>query len=69
MNRLLVTFCAVALAATARAADTSADVLVWYVDTDDATEAAGRGKSFDTIKFWAVDASGNTGTAGNIGKV
>ena len=58
MKKILATIlAATAFAATALADDTSADVLVWYVDTDEARE--GQGTTFDTIKFWAVD-SDNT---------
>ena len=38
--------------------ETSADVLVWYVDTAEATDPAGR-NAFDQIKFWAVDSDNN----------
>ena len=58
MKKILATIlAATAFAATVLADDTSADVLVWYVDTDDAI--SGQGTTFDTIKFWAVD-SDNT---------
>ena len=54
MKKILVTIlAAAAMAATAPADDTSSDVLVWFIDTEDAKE--GKGTTFDTIKFWAVD--------------
>ena len=59
MKKILATIlAAAACAATALADDTSADVLVWYVDTEDAREG-GQNATFDTIKFWAVDSDNN----------
>ena len=58
MKKILVTIlAAAAMAATAPADDTSSDVLVWFIDTEDAKE--GKGTTFDTIKFWAVDSDNN----------
>ena len=63
MKKILVTI----LAATAMGVsipamadgvgESSADVLVWYLDTEYAKE--GKGTTFDTIKFWAVDSDNN----------
>ena len=54
MKKILATIlAATAFAATVLADDMSTDVLVWYVDTDEAI--SGQGTTFDTIKFWAVD--------------
>ena len=50
----------------ARAND--ADVLVWYVDTEeDAASYDGATREFDTIKFWAIDSDTGAikGLAGN----
>ena len=59
MKKVLATIlAAAAVAATASADDMSADVLVWYVDTGEAS-SGGKNAAFDTIKFWAVD-SDNT---------
>ena len=63
MKKILVTILAatamgVSIPAMADGGDeSSADVLVWYVDTEDAKE--GKGTTFDTIKFWAVDSDNN----------
>ena len=57
MKKSLMVILAAALAGAAWAGDTSADVLVWYLDTEEDTEHTGA--SFDTIKFWAVDANDN----------
>lgn len=67
MKHLVATLLAASFAAAAIADGTSTDtdVLVWYVDTADAEEEVGRNKTFDTIKFWAVDSSNNkTGLGG-----
>ena len=63
MKNILATILAVAavgtiIPATANA-ETSADVLVWYVDTADAQDPAGQNAAFDEIKFWAVDSDNN----------
>lgn len=60
MKKSLAVFFAAALSGIVLGAS-DADVLVWYVDTADAEEPAGRNKSFDEIKFWAV-AADNTRT-------
>ena len=40
--------------------ETSADVLVWDVNTkEDAASYDGATRNFDSIKFWAIDANGN----------
>ena len=52
MKKSLMAILAAALAGAAWA-DTSADVLVWYLDTNEDMEQSG--SEFDTIKFWAVD--------------
>ncbi len=58
MKKLMSVVFAVALAGAAWA-ETSADVLVWYIDTkSDGASYDGATRSFDTIKFWAVDAQG-----------
>ncbi len=62
MKKILATILAVAavgtiIPATANA-ETSADVLVWYVDTSAASEG-GQNAAFDEIKFWAVDSDNN----------
>ena len=41
--------------------ETSADVLIWNVDTtQDAASYDGATRNFDTIKFWAVASNGDT---------
>ena len=64
MKKLLAMLFAAACAGTALASD--ADVLVWYVDTEeDQGHWGGNGVEFDTIKFWAVDPANNkTGLGG-----
>ena len=57
MKKSLMAILAAALAGAAWA-DTSADVLVWYLDTEEDMENTGA--QFDTIKFWAVDANNTT---------
>ena len=62
MKKILATILAAAavgtiIPATANA-ETSADVLVWYVDTSAASEG-GQNAAFDEIKFWAVDSDNN----------
>ena len=57
-NILLTILAAAAVATAAFAGETSADVLVWFVDTEDATKG-GQNATFDTIKFWAVDSDNN----------
>ena len=57
MKKSLMAILAAAFAGAAWA-DTSADVLVWYLDTEEDMENAGA--QFDTIKFWAVDANNTT---------
>ena len=60
MKKILATIlAATALAATAPADDTSADVLVWYVDTEEARSGA-RNAAFDEIKFWAVNSDNSS---------
>ncbi len=57
MNRSLATILVMAATSAALPAwadgETSADVLVWFVDTSEAED--GVGATFDEIKFWAVD--------------
>jgi len=67
MKYLLSTILAATACVMMSWAENSADVLVWYVDTsEDAASYDGATRSFDTIKFWAVDAEGKeTGLAGN----
>ncbi len=57
MKKSLMVILAAALTGAVWAADTSADVLVWYLDTEEDTEHTGA--EFDTIKFWAMDANNN----------
>ncbi len=57
MKKSLMAILAAALAGAAWAGDTSADVLVWYLDTEEDMENTGT--EFDSIKFWAVDANDN----------
>lgn len=57
MKKSLIVILAAALVGAAWAEDTSADVLVWYLDTNEDMEHSG--SEFDTIKFWAVDANNN----------
>ena len=52
MKKSLMMVLAVALAG-ATWAENSADVLVWYLDTEEDMENTGA--QFDSIKFWAVD--------------
>ena len=63
MKKILATILAATamggmLPAAAQEAETSADVLVWYVDTSAASEG-GQNMAFDEIKFWAVDSDNN----------
>ena len=57
MKRYLATILAVAATSATLPSwadgETSADVLVWFVDTSEAEE--GVGATFDEIRFWAVD--------------
>ena len=55
MKKLLTVILTVALTGAAWAEETSADVLVWYLYTEEDMENTGA--AFDTIKFWAVDAN------------
>ncbi len=57
MKKSLMAILAATLAGAAWAGDTSADVLVWYLDTEEDMENTGT--EFDSIKFWAVDANDN----------
>ena len=66
MKKVLAMILAAACAGSALASD--ADVLVWYVDTEeDAASYDGGTREFDTIKFWAInsDTGEITGLAGN----
>lgn len=54
MKKSLMAILAAALAGAAWA-ENSADVLVWYLDTEE--DMGNTGVEFDTIKFWAVDAN------------
>ena len=65
MKKSLMAILAAALAGAAWA-DTSADVLVWYLDTDEDMEHTGA--EFDTIKFWAVDVNDSTHTIDLAGR-
>jgi hypothetical protein len=62
MKNILATILAAVFATSATllavADDTSSDVLVWYVDTEEAV-GGGQNATFDTINFWAVDSSDN----------
>ena len=62
MKNILATILAAVFATSATllavADDTSTDVLVWYVDTEEAV-GGGQNATFDTINFWAVDANDN----------
>ena len=63
MKKSLMVILAAALTGAAWAGDTSADVLVWYLDTDE--DMYNTGTEFDTIMFWAMDANNNkVGLAG-----
>ena len=56
MKKLMSFVFAAALAGAAWAAETSADVLVWDIDTkQDGASYDGATRNFDTIKFWAID--------------
>ena len=55
MKKSLMAILVAALAGAAWAADTSTDVLVWYLDTEEDMENTGI--EFDSIKFWAVGAN------------
>jgi len=55
MKKSLMVILAAALTGAAWAGDTSADVLVWYLDTEEDVWTSGA--EFDMIKFWAVDAN------------
>ncbi len=57
MKKSLMAILAAALAGTVWAGETSADVLVWYLDTEE--DMYNTGTEFDSIKFWAVDANDN----------
>lgn len=55
MKKILIVLAAVAATAPLWA-DTSADVLIWNVDTKtDGASYDGATRKFDTIRFWAVD--------------
>ena len=41
-----------------RGADTSTDVLVWYIDLDESQEEHAAASAFEGIKFYAIDADG-----------
>ena len=60
MKNILATILAAVFATSATllavADERSTDVLVWYVDTEKAVSGA-KNATFDTIKFWAVDAN------------
>ena len=57
MKKILATILAAAAFLPALAdGESSADVLVWYVDTANAW-GGGKNTKFDEIKFWAVDAN------------
>lgn len=61
MKKILATVATMAAAfawAADPAGDTSADVLVWYIDTEDAQY--GGAQNFDEIKFWAVSSDSTT---------
>ena len=62
MKNILATILAAVFATSATllavADDTSSDVLVWYVDTEEAV-GGGQNAAFNTINFWAVDANDN----------
>ena len=60
MKKAMSAFFAVALTA-AGLAESSADVLVWYIDTTHGAIAGWEPgpREFDTIKFWAVDVETN----------
>ncbi len=60
MKKSLMVILAAALTGAAWAGDTSADVLVWYLDTEEDMENTGA--EFDTIKFWAVDVNDSNHT-------
>ena len=66
MKKILIVILAAALTGAAWAGDTSADVLVWYLDTDEDMEHTGA--AFDTIKFWAVDVNDSTHTIDLAGR-
>ena len=66
MKKSLMVILAAALTGAAWAGDTSADVLVWYLDTDEDMEHTGA--EFDTIKFWAVDVNDSTHTIDLAGR-
>ena len=66
MKKSLMVILAAALTGAAWAGDTSADVLVWYLDTDEDMEHTGA--AFDTIKFWAVDVNDSTHTIDLAGR-
>lgn len=66
MKKSLMVILAAALVGAAWAEDTSADVLVWYLDTNEDMEHTGA--EFDTIKFWAVDVNDSTHTIDLAGR-
>ncbi len=57
MKKSLMVILAAALTGAVWAADTSTDVLLWYLDTEEDVWTSGA--EFDMIKFWAVDANDN----------
>ena len=62
MKKLMSFVCAAALAGAAWA-ETSADVLIWNVDTkNDGASYDGATRKFDEIKFWAVDVNNENHT-------
>ena len=69
MKRYLATILAVAATSATLPSwadgETSADVLVWFVDTSEAEE--GVGATFDEIKFWAVDPNNNNEKVQGLG--
>ena len=57
MKKLMSVVFAAALAGTAWA-ETSADVLIWDINTkEDKASYGGATRNFDTIKFWAIDSN------------
>lgn len=57
MKKLMSVVFAAALAGTAWA-ETSADVLIWDINTkEDKASYDGATRNFDTIKFWAIDSN------------
>ena len=63
MKKSLMAMLAAVLAGTAWATETSADVLIWYIDTEESAAVTdGSWSEFDTIKFWAVDVNDSSHT-------